>query len=403
MGVKVSFSSLRGGPVECTITERDVHHEELHTDCSENGSYETKDPYCRNIIIFPRDDHWAETQDIGLKTGAVDVVLKPIDDLSRPWWLKRLCPDQPAGPPQNINIGIIDRIFEKPEYLDRIVFVEQDEPDFSLRAGTHDDPFKSHGHAVSTILAASNANGFDGLANGAKFFFFDAYPYPEREPEREGDEYQYVGSVAVANGIRRLSTEFDVDIINLSLGFKQHDVDIANEIRRAWDRGCLCVAAAGNDGEGRLSYPARATGVVGVGGIGELLDGAAENSLLHATWEIAKAENAGLCEPDKRWFVDPWSSYGDGLDVVAPSVSVCFPCHHTMETECFGTSFATAIVVGLLAQCLENDKEFVSMARNAKRAAYARDKLFSICSQAGLPMQRRSRYGLPALCADGDA
>lgn len=41
------------------------------------------------------------------------------------------------------------------------------------------------------------------------------------------------------------------DLIKLSIGDSMVDVGIRDAVEFAWTRGCVCVAAAGNDGKGR--------------------------------------------------------------------------------------------------------------------------------------------------------
>jgi serine protease len=74
----------------------------------------------------------------------------------------------------------------------------------------------------------------------------------------------------------------------MSLGGGGNSSSIANAITRAVGRGVTVVAAAGNDGEGTVSFPASLSNVISVGAI----DGRKQRA--------------------------PYSNFGTALDVVAP-------------------------------------------------------------------------------------
>lgn len=140
-----------------------------------------------------------------------------------------------------------------------------------------------HGtHVAGTIGEATN-NGIalTGLAYGARIM-------PVRVLDAAGE-----GNASdIASGIR-FAAKRGAQVINLSLEF---DADVgAADIPQVLDaiayarrRGAILVAASGNEGHGRVAYPARAKGVVSVG----------------ATTE--------------RGCVSEFSNYGSGLDLVAP-------------------------------------------------------------------------------------
>jgi serine protease len=117
-----------------------------------------------------------------------------------------------------------------------------------------------HGtHVASTIAERTNNGRFlTGLAYGAKLM-----PVRVLDAAGNGDADE------IARGVR-YAVRRHADIINLSLEFST-DVT-AGEIPRLLDaisyahrKGVLVVAASGNDGDGLLSYPARAQSVLSVG------------------------------------------------------------------------------------------------------------------------------------------
>ncbi len=140
-----------------------------------------------------------------------------------------------------------------------------------------------HGtHVASTISeSVDNGVGLTGLAYGATLM-----------PVRVLDRYGEGDSVAIAMGIR-YAVRHGADVINMSFEFTPQATaasipSIISALRYARRKGVLVVAASGNEGVSRPSYPARATGVVSVG---------------------ATTEHACLAR---------YSNRGTGLDLVGP-------------------------------------------------------------------------------------
>ncbi len=141
-----------------------------------------------------------------------------------------------------------------------------------------------HGSHVAGIIHASIDNG-RGIAGMAPFFtlapvrVLDADGHGTTESLADGIEY-----------VRGLS-KFKQRVINMSLAFAPGflpDDYLRETVQRAVDAGIVLVAAAGNHGVSTLSYPAAFDGVISVGAV------------------------------DPKGQRAPYSSYGQGLDLVAP-------------------------------------------------------------------------------------
>ena len=111
-----------------------------------------------------------------------------------------------------------------------------------------------HGtHVAGTIAQTTdNAIGVAGVAGHARIM-------PIKVLSASGS-----GSVAgIAEGIR-FATDHGANVINMSLGGAVNSSVLANAVRYAHERGVVVVCAAGNDGRGRVSYPAANRGALAV-------------------------------------------------------------------------------------------------------------------------------------------
>ena len=147
----------------------------------------------------------------------------------------------------------------------------------------HPNDEESHGtHVTGTIAQkTNNARGVTGLAYGVKIM-------PLRVLDRDGNG---AGS-DIARAIR-YAAKHGADVINMSVEFdtseRARDIpEVISAIRYANRKGVTMVAASGNEGIGKIAYPARASKVISVG-----------------------ATTADACLAD-------YSNAGRGLDVVAP-------------------------------------------------------------------------------------
>jgi len=153
-------------------------------------------------------------------------------------------------------------------------FVDHDRRPFDL--------FGHGTHVAGTIAEhVNNDMAVTGLAYNAKIM-----------PVRVLDENGEGGAYAISRGIR-WAAKRGADVINLSLEFDpsitaRQVPGIIHAIRFAHKKGAVVVAAAGNESDANVAYPARARYAISVG-----------------------ATTEHLCQAD-------YSNSGRGLDVVAP-------------------------------------------------------------------------------------
>jgi serine protease len=147
----------------------------------------------------------------------------------------------------------------------------------------HPDDEESHGtHVTGTIAQkTNNGRGVTGLSYGVKIM-------PLRVLDRDGNG----NGSDIARAIR-YATKHGAAIVNMSVEFQTSETardipDVISAIHYAEKKGVVLVAASGNEGIGKVAYPARANEVISVG-----------------------ATTASGCLAD-------YSNAGRGLDVVAP-------------------------------------------------------------------------------------
>jgi serine protease len=141
----------------------------------------------------------------------------------------------------------------------------------------NDDNF--HGtHVASTIAEATdNTEGVAGLA-----FRCALMPVKVLDDQGEGSFFD------VAEGIDFARGKPNVRVINMSLGGDGTNQTVTEAVDRAVAAGITVVAAAGNDGAGKVSFPAALPNVIAVGAI------------------------------DGRKQKAPYSNFGPEIDLVAP-------------------------------------------------------------------------------------
>lgn len=173
-----------------------------------------------------------------------------------------------------------------------------------------------HGTLCAGIASAetNNAIGIAGVSWNSKIMVV-----------RVLDNNGYSDDSIIAPGIIYAADE-GADIINLSLGGPGSGSTLEAAVDYAYNKGCLLVAASGNDNESFVNYPAAYDNVIAVG-----------------------ATN----ESDERCDTGDWpglgSNYGAEMDVVAPGNNIYSTSLGSVYGTESGTSMATPFVSGLAA------------------------------------------------------
>ena len=165
-----------------------------------------------------------------------------------------------------------------------------------------------HGtHVAGTVAAVHGNGGVAGVAPGASL-----YAYKVLNASGSGYWSNVIAALgqAVTDGVK---------VVNMSLGANSAPRALQTACDNAYSAGVLLVAAAGNDGKGSVSYPARYNSVIAV---------AATNSADQRPW---------------------WSNFGSKIELAAPGVSVYSTYLGEGYTTLSGTSMATPHVTGAAA------------------------------------------------------
>jgi subtilisin family serine protease len=143
------------------------------------------------------------------------------------------------------------------------------------------DDGETHGtHVAGTILGSNDGQGVYGVAYGAQL-------YHARVLGPNGGS-----SSDIMEGVRWLVQTAGCKIVNLSLGGGRASRTEENFYKEMRSKGALVVAATGNDGATKVSYPA------------------------------AYAVNIAVGAVDKNNAIASFSNRGSAIDVVAPGVGV---------------------------------------------------------------------------------
>jgi subtilisin family serine protease len=200
----------------------------------------------------------------------------------------------------NVNAYVIDSGVDNSHHL----FAHSPLKSVSF-LGNDPDPKDYNGHGT-WVCGKIGANGV-GIAPKCRLTSL-------RTLDANGSGYSYY----TTDALKWIANQPDPHIVNMSLGSSYNSVAQGEICQELYDRGCLVIAAAGNENTSAYSYPAAYDSVMAVAAI-----------------------DSGS---NRAWF----SNYGNHIVVSAPGVS----CYSTYLNGTFrklqGTSMASPTVAGLL-------------------------------------------------------
>lgn len=312
----------------------------------------------------------------------------PILPVEKRWWNRILNGDTKVSC-SSISVGVVDIGFSDHTRVSNLTYFSPNPSSVRLP--------DSHGAQVLRIIS-NEFDGFeDGLCDEITTLFFDAKLDVESKLA-EGIAFpcERLNENLLVDGIDYLSRH-GADLINISAGSANTEDStlLRDAVQLASLRGSLVLAATGNEGCDLVSQPARFGEVIGVGGLG-VSNIAPLGSYVEMLQSVAEASNeTGSVPRLGEFFRHARSSWGAGLDVVAPSIGVTLTSHDGYATDIEGTSFACPMVVSLLAMSLEGNENY-RKAKGLDRVKLAREQLTKICQSVGLD-EKYQGMGLPRL------
>ncbi len=210
------------------------------------------------------------------------------------------------------------------------IFIEGIDYTGTPLGGTRD--YIGHGTFIASILAAQpeNSLGITGIAPGA-----------ELVPMKCFDKEDASVSV-LTQAIYDAADIYECDIIHMSWGTESEDDGLLEAVEYAYEKGCILVASAGNDGNSAEFYPAAWPQVISVG--------AADRDF----------KRTGFSQQNSQTLI------------LAPGSGIAGAGHTSDRASCTltGTSYAAAYVTGAAALALQavpslTPEAFVQVLRNS--------------------------------------
>lgn len=211
---------------------------------------------------------------------------------------------------------------------------------------------QGHGTHVAGVIAARAAGVRRGEAPAVALYAYRIF---------QADD-DYASSFAISAAIKQAALD-GCDLINLSIGGGGADGSVRDAIDFAWERGCVCLAATGNDGAGQVDYPARYPRSVAVSAIG--LEGSWPAGT-YFDWTLSRSRGKAL-DGGETYFAS-FSNRGAKVLLTSPGVAVVSTLPGDRYGVMSGTSMATPIATGVLARRLAGSP-IRELPRDAARAA----------------------------------
>ncbi len=193
-----------------------------------------------------------------------------------------------------------------------------------VNSDSHPNDDHGHGTHITGTIAGQTNNGsaVAGLA-------WQSTILPLKVLDAAGN-----GTTTTITAAVNYAIQAGADVINLSLGGNTDDAILHQAIQSAINRGIVVIAAAGNDGQSALNYPARYAEVVAVSAVDQNL---ARTSYSNYGSAVDIAAPGGVVD------VDPWRG------IVQETCRTTNDCSAMSLVAYTGTSQASAHVAGAAA------------------------------------------------------
>jgi len=298
------------------------------------------------LYVYPTTAMWSLLKKRVTVSEGSEVKLHPID-LSYTDGLRHFYGKSPDNAGANVKVAVVDSGVDP-------------HPDLAVDGGENtvagEDPkdFGSngngHGTHVAGIIAARGTPpaGIRGVAPGVTLRAYRVF----------GEGQAGASNFAIAKALDRAVAD-GCDLINMSLGGGPPDTVIQAAVEDARAAGSVCIIAAGNDGQPRVSFPASDDMAVAVSALGR-----------KGTFPRDAAAIDDVRAPfgkDKKDFVAAFSNTGPEIDLTGPGVGI-ISTYPGGYAEISGTSMACPAVTGVAARIVASMSS-LGKKRDAARSA----------------------------------
>jgi subtilisin len=341
------------------------------------------------LVAIPAGGFWTMVKRAPSMNETIACVPLPTDG-PLGWWHKVLGQrafDETAG--KGIKVGVIDTGCGPHPCLAHVHLVGAFINDDQLPPAETTD-VDSHGTHVSGIIGAHPLSDptyrgqYGGVAPGVDLFVARVFATAGKGANQAD----------IANAIDALSRTEGVDLINMSLGSRQPSQIERDTIIDAYERGTVCVCAAGNDASA-VNWPGAFPECVAVSALGVLgwgPDGSLASTRLPTSSTMLGKNNLYLAN---------FSSFGPEVLCTGPGVGIIstVPARYGLEAPYLamdGTSMASPAVCGALAVALAGSTAYAAEPRAKSRSDLAKQLLRNICQDVGLALPMQG-LGVPLL------
>ncbi|QJE96844.1 S8 family peptidase [Luteolibacter luteus] len=261
--------------------------------------------------------------------------------------------------------------------------IDRNHPDLIVKAGactvTGEDPKEwgplggPHGTHVAGIIGGRGK--VKGVAPASEILSYRVFRQQPGVPS---------ANFAISKAIDQ-AVQAGCHLINLSLKHDSEPGDppliddvIRAALEDARDQGVVVIAATGNDGRQRVSFPALDAASIAVSALGR--------KGTYPAGSQGPADEMAPYSKDKKTFVAAFSNIGPEVDVIAPGVEIIstVPGGYAPMS---GTSMATPAVTGLAARLLSRNPSIRDMDAGPERADAITRMVLASCQSLGFRAQ----------------
>ena len=335
-----------------------------------------------SLVVVPAFGFWSIIIRNPLHNSIVECPPLPTAQNYRGWWHKLLGIRQTRRRGNGIKVGVVDTGCGPHDALNEVqdigAFIDGQ---VHLQ---HGKDINSHGSHVCGIIGArpQSRDRFAGIAPGVELFSSRVFAQNE-----EG-----ANQIDIAKAIDALSREYEVDLINLSLGSPDASEIVRDAIIDAAERGTLCVCAAGNS-RGKVEFPAAFAETMAISAIG--MEG-----------QVPIGSTSGLPNDPSRFgtknlYHADFSCFGPQISGAAPGVGIISTVPEQFGLKSTygvmsGTSMASPMACAVLAALLSTHQDYTTIPRNNLRTENAKTQFQQSCQDIGLATEYQG-YGMPVV------